>query len=376
MAHILLVANWDWVLFQFRLPLARVLTAAGHQVTMAAPAGLYTERLQALGYVVLDWPLQRRGAHPGGECRAIRSLHSLYTRLRPDVVHHFTIKPNFYGSLVCCWMGARRPRVINTFSGLGFLFWTSWRARLLRGLLQPLLRWALGHPSHWTVFQNGADQQRLSAAGMAHAARTRLIPGSGVDTRVFYPVPKTRRPRPIVLTATRLLWDKGLAEVVQAARLLRARGLDIEFWVAGGSDPGNPANLPASVLRAWEAEGLVRLLGHREDIVNLLQQADIGMLASHHEGFSRFLLEAASAGLPLVATDIPGCRPIVRPGLNGTLVAPRQPAALAAAVADLLADPAAMARYGRASRAIVEAEYSEECIAAQYLDLYRDVCRA
>ena len=375
MAHILLVANWDWVLFHFRLPLARGLCQAGHRVTLVAPAGDYTDRLKSLGYTVADWPLERRSTNPAGELRAVVRLHALYVRLRPDVVHHFTIKPNLYGSLACWWMGAQRPRVINTFSGLGFLFWSSWRARVLRRLLLPLLRGALGQHCQWTVFQNRADRERFITDRLVWPDRARLIPGSGVDTTAFFPASKARRQRPVVLTAVRLLWDKGLADLVQAARILRRQRIDVEFWVAGGPDTGNPANIPDSVLYAWRASGLIRLLGHQEDIAGLLRQADIGLLASHHEGFSRFLLEAAATGLPLIATDIPGCRMLVRPGRNGTLVAPRAPAAIAAAVADLLANPGQMARYGCESRGIAEAEYSEERIVAQYLDLYQDVCR-
>lgn len=375
MPHILLVANWDWVLFNFRLPLARVLTDAGHRVTLVAPAGRYSEALRASGYAVMDWPLSRRSTNPAAEIRAIFRLRALYSRLRPDVVHHFTIKPNFYGSLVCWAMGARRPRVINTFSGLGFLFWKTARARLLRGLLQPFLRGALGRPGYWTVFQNAADLERLASAGLVRPERSRLIPGSGVDTRAFHPVSKSAPRKTIVLTAARLLWDKGLAEVVEAARILRRGHVAAEFWIAGGPDASNPANVPGRVLEAWREEGLVRLLGHQEDMAGLLGQADIGLLASHHEGFPRFLLEAASTGLPLIATDIPGCRMIVRPGRNGMLVPLASPTALAAAIGELVASPETMARYGRESRRIVEAEYSEERIMTQYLDLYTDVCR-
>ena len=376
MSHILLVANWDWVLFNFRLPLARGLTEAGHRVTLVAPAGHYTEKLKALGYAVVDWPLDRRSVNPASELRAVLRLRTLYASLRPDVVHHFTIKPNVYGSLACRALGARRPRVINTFSGLGFLFWTSWRARLLRGMLQPLLRGALGQPGCWTVFQNPADLERLAAAALVRRESTRLIPGSGVDIRAFQPVSRSGSEPAVVLTAARLLWDKGLAELVEAARILRRQRIHAEFWIAGGADAGNPASLPDTVLRAWQSEGLVRLLGHQPDIAALLRQADIGLLASHHEGFPRFLLEAAASGLPLVATDIPGCRMIVRPGRNGTLVPLHAPDALAAALAELLADAGRRARYGRESRRIAETEYSNERIVAQYLALYRDVCRA
>ncbi len=196
---------------------------------------------------------------------------------------------------------------------------------------------------------------------------------SGVDTRRFSPCQDGHSSTPVVLMASRLLWDKGVGEFVQAARHLRARGVEAQFWIAGAPDEGNPACLPDNVLIAWRREGVVEFLGHRSDMPELLRQASIAVLPSYHEGLPRFLLEAAATGLPLVATDIEGCRLVVRDGLNGLLVPPKDSHKLAEAIRTLLKDPPLRWRMGKASRAIAESKFDEKKIIAQSLAVYREV---
>jgi glycosyltransferase involved in cell wall biosynthesis len=372
MERILIVANWDWAIYNFRLPLVAALVKAGYEVIIVCPPGTYVERIRARGYHVEPWPLTRRSINPIRELLALARLRALYMRLNPDVVHHFTLKPSFYGSLAASSM-ADRPLVINSFTGLGFFFSRHWAARLLRTVVTPLLRPSLGRKSNWTVFQNQADLGTFLAARLAIPGTSRVIAGSGVDVGYFHSAQPAPEGRPIVFTAARLLWDKGIREIVRAAEILRIRGVRIEVWIAGAVDRGNLAAIPQSIVTLWERRGPVRFLGHREDIRELLQQANIALVASEHEGLPRFLLEAAASGLPLIGTDIPGCRMIVRNGINGTLVPVKSPESIANAVEALLSDPGRMRQYGANSRRIAETEYAEEKILAEYLDLYAAV---
>jgi glycosyltransferase involved in cell wall biosynthesis len=207
--------------------------------------------------------------------------------------------------------------------------------------------------------------------------RAIVITSIGVDTKKFRPNHEfllNNHEHPIVvLMAARLLWDKGVREFVEAARVLKARGLQVEFWLAGKPDNGNPMCVPEEFLKEWREEGLVNWLGHRDDMPNLLQQVDIAVLPSYHEGVPRFLLEAAACGLPLVATDIEGCRVVVREGVNGFLVPPRNPTALADALERLLQDPSLRRRMGQASRHIAEVEFDERKVLAKWLALYERV---
>ena len=376
MRRVLLVAHWDWVLFNFRLPLAAGLRSAGFDVTLVCPRGSYTERLENAGYQVLHWPVNRRGTNPVAECGSVARLRSIYATLRPQVVHHFTIKPNFYGSLAAIVMNGGRPKVINTFTGLGFFFSNHRKAGLMRAALFPMLKAALGRRTNWTVFQNQSDLDKFVRYGLSRSDRVRLIPGSGVDTERFRPVDhRSDRGRvPVVLTGARLLWDKGIGDIVEAARILRQRGHRVEFVVAGASDEGNMAAIPTTRIEEWKSEGLVRFPGHQEDMRSLLHSSDIALLPSYHEGLPRFLLEASACGLPLIATDIPGCRAIVDDGVNGLVVPVRTPAAIADAVGRVLQEPKLAARLGQAGREKVKRSYSEERVVSEYLALYDLVC--
>jgi glycosyltransferase involved in cell wall biosynthesis len=370
--RVLLVANWDWVLYNFRLPLAAALRRAGYDVFLVCPRGRYAEEMRNSSFKVIDWPLKRRGINPVRELAAVVRLIGIYRSFQPAVVHHFTIKPNFYGSLAAWALPGGRCPVINTFSGLGFLFTQAVRARLARAIILPLFRLVVRGGRNWSVFHTSSDLERLVRLGLAGAERARLIPGSGVDTARFRPGPPRVFQIPVAVTGARLLWDKGIGDFVEAARLLRRDGVAAEFWIAGEADRGNPSCIPSEVLDHWQREGIVRLLGHQR-MEEVLARADIAVLPSYHEGVPRFLLESAAAGLPLIATDIEGCRMVVYPRKNGMLVPPRRPDILAGALRILIADPDLRREYGTASHELAE-RHSEQRIIEQYLLLYQEVC--
>jgi glycosyltransferase involved in cell wall biosynthesis len=369
--RVLLVANWDWVLYNFRLPLAAALRCAGYDVFLICPGGRYADEMRALGFRVIDWPLSRRSMNPVRELAAVVRLIAIYRSLQPAIVHHFTIKPNFYGSLAVWALRGCQSKVINTFSGLGFVFTGSVRARLARALVLPLFRFVMPGGRNWSVFHTGADLERLVRAGIGRAEHARLIQGSGVNTARFRPGPPRTSHVPVVVVGARLLWDKGIGDFVEAARILYSKGVIAEFLVAGEADPGNPSCIPPEVLDGWRREGVVRFPGHQR-MEDVLTRADIAVLPSYHEGVPRFLLESAAAGLPLIATDIEGCRMVVHHGTNGMLVPPRRPEALAQALQILIADPDLRSRYGRASHKLAEL-HSDQRIIDQYLLLYQEV---
>jgi glycosyltransferase involved in cell wall biosynthesis len=370
--RVLLVANWDWVLYNFRLPLAAALRRAGYDVFLVCPQGRYVGEMRNSGFEVIDWPLVRRSVNPMRELAAVVRLIGIYRSLQPAVVHHFTIKPNFYGSLAAWALPGCRCPVINTFSGLGFLFTQAARARLARTIVLPLFRLVMRRGRNWSVFHTRSDLDRLVRLGLGDAQSARFIPGSGVDTARFRPGPPRASHIPVVVTGARLLWDKGIGEFVEAARLLRDEGVAAEFWIAGEQDRGNPSCIPSEVIARWQQEGIVRLLGHQR-MDEVLARADIAVLPSYHEGVPRFLLESAAAGLPLIATDIEGCRMVVCAGKNGILVPPRRPDVLAGALRTLIADPELRRKYGTAGQDLAE-RHSEQRIIEQYLRLYQEVC--
>lgn len=372
---VLLFANTDWYLYNFRLPLALDLQRRGVEVVLVSPPGPYGERLAGHGLRWIAAPLQRRSLGPWREARLLAWLYRLLRRERPDLVHGFTIKCAVYASFAARL--ADVPVCVAAITGLGYVFTSDdRRARLLRPVVRQLLRRALGGSGRRLILQNEDDVALFTRERLSAASAIRLIPSSGVDLTRFVPTPQatgeTRAPLRVVLAA-RLLWDKGLAEYAAAARQLRDEGRDIRFVLAGAPDPGNPASVEPAAVERWRSEAGITWLGHVEDMAALFRDADVAVLPSYREGLPRSLIEAAACALALVTTDVPGCRAVVRDGLDGLLVPVRDAAALARAIARLDDDRALVRRLGDAARARALADYDVTRVNARTLDVYAEL---
>jgi len=373
--RVLLFANTEWYLFNFRLALAKAARAEGAEVMMASPPGPYGEKLRAEGFRWVSVPMVRRSLNPMREVFVLWALWRLYRREKPDIAHHFTIKCVVYGGLAAKLAGTRG--VVGAVTGMGYVFSSKELiARRLRPLVRRLLRFAISGRQSRLIVQNPDDRRAVVDAGLMDASHVRLIAGSGVDTQRYHPRSDAlcaSGRTPSVVFAARLLWDKGVAEFVRAAQVLRAEGLDIQFLVAGEPDEGNPASVPEEQLTAWREEGSVRLLGHVQDMPALMATADVVVLPSYREGVPRSLIEAAAAGLPIVTTDVPGCREVVEDGVNGILVPVRDAAALTTAIRKLALDPSLASRMGAASRQKALAQFDERIVLANTLAVYREL---
>lgn len=370
---ILLFANTEWYLYNFRLSLARALRDAGHEVLLLSPPGPYGEKLQALGFRWLPAPMQRLSLNPLRELALLFWLYRLLRSERIDLLHGFTIKCAVYGALAARL--ARVPARVSAVAGMGYVFSSDdLKARLLRPFVRLLLRLALDGGKARLILQNPDDVALFEQARLVDPRRIRLIPGSGVDCRRFVPaVARGAAQTFSVLLPARLLWDKGLAEYVEASRLLRAAGRGVVFLLAGEPDPGNPAAVPLATVKGWVAEGLVEWLGHVADMPALFASVDAVVLPSYREGLPKGLIEAAACALPLVTTDVPGCREVVSDGVDGLLVPLKDAAALAAAIARLADDRGLCARLGAAAREKALAEFDERIVLERTLAVYREL---
>lgn len=363
---ILLFANTDWYLYNFRLALAEALRARGDQVVLVSPEGAYAPRLQELGFHWICFPLKRRGLNPLDEVWTLVRLFKLYRRENPDLVHQFTVKCVLYGSLVCHLLGIRR--VVNSVTGLGYVFTEGDGARSwLRGLIKVFYRLILRRT--WVIFQNPTDEALFLKNRLVERGRVALIQGSGVDTRLFSPQPEPDGP-PLAILPARLLWDKGVGEFVEAARRLKTEGLRARFALVGDSDPDNPAGVPAAQVKLWEKEGMVEWWGWRSDMAAVYAQAHIVCLPSYREGMSKTLIEAAACGRPIITCNVPGCREVVQPGISGLLVPPRNAPALADAMKRLIHNPDERKSMGAFGRKIAEDQFSMELVLSQTLAFY------
>lgn len=372
---LVLFANTDWYLYNFRRSLALALQQQGFDVLLLSPPGLYGEKLRKLGLRWEPLPMDRRSLNPLREFGLLLHLVRLFLREQPALVHNFTIKCAVYGSLAARL--AQVPARINAVAGMGYVFTSNEiKARVLRPIVRRLLRWALGGKNTRLVLQNADDVSLFERARLLDASHIRLIRGSGVNCTQFARSGSRNFPQvgdARVLLAARMLWDKGIAEYVEAARILHSQGRRIRFLLAGTPDAGNPAAILVETIQNWVAEGLVEWLGHVDDMPALFATADVVVLPSYREGFPKSLIEAAACGLPLVATDVPGCREVITDGENGLLVPVRDGAALAVAIARLLDDRDLAARLGAAARIKALAEFDERIVIDRTLAVYQEL---
>jgi glycosyltransferase involved in cell wall biosynthesis len=363
---ILLFANTDWYLYNFRLALAQALRDRGDEVVLVSPDGIYASRLQELGFRWVCFPMVRSGLNPLVEISTIVRLLKLFRKEKPVLVHNFTVKCVLYGSLACRLLGIRA--VVNSVTGLGYVFMEGGRTRRwIRRFIMKFYRLVMRRT--WVIFQNPDDRSIFLENNLVIPEKVSLIRGSGVDNQRFRPQPEPDG-IPVVILPARLLWDKGVGEFVEAARRVQTDGLHARFVLVGDSDPENPAAVPVAQVREWEKEGVIEWWGWREDMNEVYAQAHIICLPSYREGLPKTLIEAAACGRPIITSDVPGCREIVRTGENGLLVPTHDIAALAAALKLLIQDPNMRHALGFCGRKIAEEEFSMELILAQTLNAY------
>lgn len=363
---ILLFANTDWYLYNFRLGLAKALRERGDQVVLVSPDGDYSIRLQESGFRWVCFPMAPHGMNPLVEISTILRLLWLYLREKPDLVHHFTIKCVLYGSWVSHLIGIRR--VVNSVTGLGFVFIERDSENLrLRGLIKFLYRLILNRT--WVIFQNTSDKNLFLKYRLVKENKISIIQGSGVDTKLFSPQPVLDG-SPLVILPARLLWDKGVGEFVKAARQLKKDGIDARFALVGDTDFKNPAGIPAEQIKVWVGEGVVESWGWMDKMVEVYAQAHIVCLPSYREGTSKTLVEAAACGRPLITCDVPGCREVVQLGINGLLVSPRDVQGLVGAMRYLIENPDERKIMGNAGRKIAENLFSMDLIISQTFTVY------
>lgn len=367
--RLIFLVTEDWYFVSHRLPMARAAQAAGFEVHVVTRVDRHGGQIEAEGFHLhpLEW--RRGSANPVGFLLGVYRIRSLYKKLAPDIVHHVAMQPSIMGSLAALGLS---PARLNAVAGFGFAFTSkTLQARLVRTVLSVLMRNLFNRPGSMLLVQNPDDRADAVALGV-DANRIALIPGSGVDVDALTPLPEPDGP----ITAAyvgRLLADKGLDALLAAHELLQHRGLPIRLLLAGEPDPANPASIPRSTMDAWKRRTGISVLGHVSDIRTVWADAHIAVLPSRREGLPMSLLEAASCGRPIVATDVPGCREIARDGVNAILVPVDDPVALAEGIARLASDPELRRRYGIQSRKLAETEFASALVGRAIVALYRQL---
>ncbi len=372
--RVAIVTNTGWNMIRFRSALLLRLLADGFHVTAIGDfRDDEVAQLRELGVDVEIARLESSGTNPIKDLRFALRMITLYRRIRPDVVHHFSVKPVVYGSLAAKLAGVHRIVCSITGLGIGYSSKRSW----LRVVVKLLYRAALRGDTR-VVFQNEENMESLIADGTVSADRTVLSPGSGVDTRSLVPDEKVApADRTAFIMVSRMLWAKGVGDFVAAARVVAARYPQARFVLYGGSQADyaskNPDFVPQAWLDALGEEGVVEWRGFTKtaEVEHAMRRcAALVHPSSYPEGLPRTLIEAAAAGAPIITTDTPGCRDALVDGVSGFLVPPKSPEALVAAMETLLEDPERIRKMGAAGRERAVERFDERIVLEDLLRVY------
>ena len=366
--HLVYVITEDWFFASHFLDRAKAAVGKGYKVSVITRCRETAREFRQYGLAPINIEFSRRGLNPITELITIFRLRTILKRIKPDIVHNVALKPVVLGSLAAQFAGVQN--IVNAPVGMGYVFTSEEnRARILRPVVNALIRYSLGRQVRRVIIENNDDFNNLVAGGFAKKDSIALIKGAGVDTKKF-----DYKPEPDgqvrVIMVSRLLRDKGVQEFIDAAKLVKARESTVQFVLVGDVDEGNPTSLTADQLTDLRKSRDVTWLGARTDIAELLAASHVACLPSYREGLPKSLIEAASAGRPIVTTDVPGCREVVTHMVNGLLVQPRDVTGLASAIEKLVNDPKLRQSMGKENRQKAESEYANEMIIAQTHGVY------
>jgi len=370
---LLIVVNVDWFFISHRLQIAKEALKAGYDVYVAAEDTGRAGEITKEGIKFIHFPFSRSGTNPLKELSTLKNFFALYKKIRPDLVHHITLKPVIYGSIAAKLMNI--TGVVNAIAGLGYNF-TGERKGTVFSFLTKLMKFGFDRKNVAVIFQNTDDQSDLQKMGILNDAhKVYFTKGSGIDLREYSHSAKTDKinQKVNILFPTRMLWDKGVKELKAASLILKDKYYDkITFVLAGLADEHNKEGVPAKFLNEWQDGEYVKWVGYQKGMYNLYVQADIVTLPSYYrEGVPKSLIEACAVGRPIVTTDSTGCRDCVDEGVNGFKVAPRSGEELAASLEKLVLDADLRSRMGAASRKKAELEFDVSVVIASHLEIYK-----
>ena len=359
-----IVLNTAWNIYNFRLGLVKAFLNAGHQVVAIAPKDDFVPQIVETGCTFVPVQhLSRKGVNPIQDLKFSRELYKIYKEHQLDVVLHYTIKPNIYG---CLAAGFAKVKTISTVTGLGYSFMVE---GLVNKVVKLLYKTAFKSGTR-IAFQNRDDKKLFEDLGLCPASKTTLIKGSGINTSYFKPMPKTMKTDNLIyLFVGRLLYDKGVSELFEAAKQLKAKHADVEIWVVGNVDEGNPSAIKREEVNEIHEAGFINYMGPSSDVRSIMQNADVVVLPSYREGLPRVMLESLAMAKPIITTDVPGCRETILDQENGFKVPVKDANALAEAMIKMYnLTPEERTAMGAVGREMALKEFDEQAIIQRYFD--------
>jgi glycosyltransferase involved in cell wall biosynthesis len=369
MKKLLMVANVDWFFISHRLCIAQEAKKKGWEVFVAGENTGRANEIINQGITFIDIKFSRSGINPFEELLTLYKFIKLYKEINPDIIHHITLKPVIYGSLVAKILKIKG--VVNAISGLGYNF-TEDRKSMVQKVMLSIMKYGFNRNNLVIIFQNENDQKELTELRVIHPGNAIVrIKGSGVDLEKFYESPFPSFERIKILLPIRMLWDKGVKELRDASDILKEKYYDkVQFILSGLADEDNKAGVPASYLNDWQDGNFVKWIGYQKNMVEVYQDSHIVVLPSYREGMPKSLIEACAIGRAIVTTNAIGCRECVDEGINGYKVSVYSSQELANALEQLINNHAMIKVMGHNSRIKSEEEFNVNNVIRIHLETY------
>jgi len=361
---IVISINTSWNIINFRMGLLKALQAEGHEIIVVAPSDKYSRLFKEHNFQYYDININNKGSNPIEDIKLTIDYYKLFKEIKPDIILNYTIKPNIYGTIAASLLNIK---TINNIAGLGTLFVDE---NIITKIAKYLYKYSQSKASY-VFFQNRDDFKLFTDEKLVDKDKCGILPGSGVDTQIFKPIKVDRDDNKIIfLLIARMLWDKGIKEYIEAAKIIKKKYPHAEFQLLGFLDVSNRSAISKEQMNAWVKEGIVNYLGTSDNVKNEISKADCIILPSfYREGTPRTLLEAGSMAKPIITTDNVGCRDVVEDGTNGYICKIKDSSDLAKKI-DLFfkLDPKERELMGKKSREKMINEYDENIVINKYLD--------
>ncbi len=356
-----IVLNTSWNIYNFRLNFVKALIENGHEVHTVAPHDDYTHLLEKIGCIHHNVKMDSRGANPIKDLALFFELFFIYRRIKPEVILHYTIKPNIYGTFAAALL---KIPVVNNVCGLGTIFL---KDNFISAFAIALYKLAFRFPKK-VFFQNPDDLLLFVNRKLVSKEISDLLPGSGIDLSRFTPTVFKRNQPFTFLLISRLITDKGILEFIGAIRTLKSKGVTARFQLLGAKDPKHQRGIQIDLIDEWIRSGTVEYLGTTSDVRTFIHDADCVVLPSYREGTPRTLLEASSSAKPIITTDVPGCHHVVNHQFNGLLCKLKDSDDLADKMFEMANyDDSVLKKFGENGRKKMEEEFDERIVVSKYL---------
>lgn len=364
---ILICSNYAWTIFNFRIPIIRSIRNAGYRVEVLTQFDGYEEYLREEVDGIYNLYISRKGLNPFVDFTTFLHISFILLRSKATACLFFTIKPVIYGSLASMFL---RVPAISTITGLGTAFMSEGILSRISTILYKVCFLSVKR----VFFQNIDDKNFFISKKLVNPNVCHLSPGSGVDLDKFESceLPKSNEMK--FLLIARMLWDKGIGEFVEAARIVKHKYPNTRFQLLGPIGVDNRSAIPYEYIDKWQKDGAIEYLGETNNVIKYIKNASCVVLPSYREGTSKVLLESASMSRPLIATNVPGCKEVIEDGINGYLCESHNSADLANKIEKmLLLSYSSLCKMGEKGRQKMKQEFNQDIVCKLYLDAVKEL---